>query len=239
MRSWIDAALSILLAPQCASCGEPLARPTHGAVCDACWQSIVPVPPPCCDCCGDVLLILSPRPGDRCLRCLQHPPLIERTRAIGLYEGTLRTLVHALKYAGRRSLARPLAALMRERQRELLDLADVAVPVPLHRARRRQRGFNQAEDLARGLGLPVVNGLRRSRHTATQAELSAADRIRNVAGAFDPAPEAAALVGRSVVLVDDVMTTGATLNACADVLRRGGAERVVALTAARAVTRWP
>ena len=103
------------------------------------------------------------------------------------YDGALRAIVHALKYDGRRSLARPLGGLMRERGAELLAGADCAVPVPLHRSRRRRRGFNQADDLARHLGLPVVPALRRVRATPPQAELPAARRHGNVRGAFAPA----------------------------------------------------
>jgi ComF family protein len=170
-----------------------------------------------------------------CPRCRRTAHQITVARAVGAYDGILRAIVHALKYDGRRSLARPLAALMRERGAAVLAGADAVVPVPLHRARRRQRGFNQAADLARELGLPLNHALRRARATTPQAALPAAQRHRNVRDAFSPTRTLEQLGGLTVVLVDDVRTTGATLEACALVLRRHGVREVRALTAARAV----
>ncbi|MCC7417474.1 MAG: ComF family protein [Acidobacteria bacterium] len=162
---------------------------------------------------------------------------MDRARAVGEYEGALRAVVHALKYGGRRSLARPLAALMRRRGAAVLEGADAVVPVPLHRARQRARGFNQAAELARLMGPPVRPALRRPRATAVQSGLPAAQRHRNVAGAFHATRAAEALRGRCVVLVDDVSTTGATLDACARALKLAGVSEVRALTAARVVSR--
>ncbi len=174
-----------------------------------------------------------------------------RVRVVGPYEGRLRDVLHAFKYDGRRSLAPALAALVRAQAADLLAAADVLVPVPLHGARRRARGFNQAHDLALALGLPVIPALRRVRATTAQTALTAAARRRNVRGAFELAPAAygrgrwstaarrrataAAIAGRVAVLVDDVITTGATLDACAAVLRAAGAAEVRAVTVARAV----
>jgi predicted amidophosphoribosyltransferase len=197
---------------------------------------------------------------------------VDRGRAVGAYDGALRAIVHALKYEGRRSLAQPLARLMRVRGADMLTGADWAVPVPLHPSRRRERGFNQAADLARHVGVPVRLALRRTRATQMQTGLPAAQRHRNVRGAFElasgqerregqegsacghaGAPSAAAalgcrrgapapvqkcgLEGSVVVLIDDVSTTGATLDACARVLKEvAGVREVRALTAARVVT---
>jgi ComF family protein len=164
---------------------------------------------------------------------------VDRARAVGAYDGALRAIVHALKYEGRRSLAKPLAGLMRIRGADILAGADCVVPVPLHPSRRRERGFNQAADLARHLGVPVRRLLRRQRATATQASLPAARRHRNVHGAFAVAPSwqgpQSGLEGAIVVLVDDVSTTGATLDACARVLKAAGVWEVRAITAARVV----
>ncbi len=153
----------------------------------------------------------------------------------------MRELLHAFKYHRRRLLARPLADLLREAASDLLAEADAVVPVPLHPWRQWQRGFNQADDLARGLGLPVWPVLRRHRTGPPQAKLSAADRPANVLGAYQLPPASRfarhpeRLSGRHLILVDDVMTTGATLDACSRVLLAAGVSRVLALTVARAV----
>jgi ComF family protein len=144
-----------------------------------------------------------------------------------------------LKYQARRSLARPLAAMMRARGADVLNGACHVVPVPLHHARRRERGFNQAADLARHLKVPVCHALRRVRATSTQTSLPAGQRHKNVHHAFAARRAARRLSGEIVVLVDDVCTTGATLEACARVLRAIGAAEVRALTAARAVGSRP
>jgi len=233
-----DAVLSVVLAPSCAACDQPLSHPTRGPVCDACWGSILPLTPPLCDRCGDPLPTwrVVTVPLASCPRCRRTPRAIDRARAIGAYDGALRAIVHALKYEGRRSLARPLGDMMRERSAEIIAGAACAVPVPLHPARRRHRGFNQAADLARRLGMPVVPALRRVRATATQMGLPASRRHANVRGAFAATRAAASLAGAVVVVIDDVSTTGATLEACARVLKEAGVAEVRALTAARVVS---
>jgi ComF family protein len=150
----------------------------------------------------------------------------------------LRDVLHALKYDKRRSVARPLAQLMAEAGAPVLDGADFVVPVPLHFWRHYRRGFNQASELARHVGLATVNALRRRRPTATQTDLPETERHQNVRDAFAIRRVARGAVQNAVVvIVDDVSTTGATLDACAAVLLAGGAKEVRALTAARAVSR--
>jgi ComF family protein len=238
-RAALDAILSVVFSPACAACDEALLYPTRGPVCGACWASILPLTPPLCDRCGDPLPSwrLVSLPLACCPRCRRGRRLIDRARAIGAYDGALRAIVHALKYEGRRSLARPLGRLMRERGADVLAGAACAIPVPLHPSRRRHRGFNQAADLARHVGIPVVPALRRVRATATQTGLPAARRHRNVREAFAATGAAASLSGTVVVLVDDVSTTGATLEACARTLKESGVSEVRALTAARVVGR--
>jgi ComF family protein len=230
--------LAVLFAPACAACEAPLDAPTRGPVCARCWGSILPLTPPFCDACGDPLPTWRAISATlaRCPRCRRTARRIARARAVGAYDGALRAIVHALKYDGRRSLARPLAALMRARGADVLDGAHAVVPVPLHPSRRRERGFNQAADLARHLRLPLVHALRRARATAAQASLPAGQRHGNVRGAFRATRHAPALAGLVVVLVDDVSTTGATLEACARALTEGGVREVRALTAARVVS---
>jgi ComF family protein len=174
----------------------------------------------------------------RCARCRRSQPVVACALAAGAYDGALRAIVHALKYEGRRSLARPLAALMRTRCAAVLAGADCLIPVPLHPSRRRARGFNQALDLARRLsagGPPVCAALRRVRATPTQTGLPAAQRHRNVRDAFTARRRTPSLRDAVVVLVDDVSTTGATLEACARVLIGMGVREVRAVTAARVV----
>lgn len=159
--------------------------------------------------------------------------------AFAAHDGVLRTLVHEAKYGGHASIARALGRRMRPSVADLLAGADGIVPVPLHPVRRLQRGFNQAEVLAQALGVPVRNVLRRRRWTRAQAQLTAARRRGNVAQAFALAwrpwrPVATGIRGQVLVLVDDVRTTGATLDACAAVLRQAGAAEVRALVVARA-----
>jgi ComF family protein len=182
---------------------------------------------------------------ERCPRCRRIPGLVDAARSAGLYEGPLRKIIHAFKYEGRRGLAGPLAAMMRTAGAGILADADAVVPVPLHPWRRLRRGFNQADDLARRLGLPVVRALWRVHATTPQAGLSSAARRRNIRDAFELSPFATARLRRAfveervVVLVDDVRTTGATLDACASVLKAAGAGEVRALTVARAVPPAP
>jgi ComF family protein len=207
--------LAVALGATCASCGELLEHPTHGPVCDRCWRAIRALPP----------------------SAFQVSSVIDRAQAIGAHEDVLRSIVHSLKYDGRRSLARPLGSLIRERCRWVLDGADLLVPVPLHSSRMRTRGFNQALDLARSLDLPVARAIRRVRATESQTGLSADERRRNIRGAFAGSRlrwRASKVDGRVVVLVDDVSTTGATLDECARVLSTMGAREVRAVTAARA-----
>jgi ComF family protein len=241
-RSSLDALLAATFAPCCAACGSVLDRPLDGPVCSACWSAIRLCSAPFCRTCGDPLAswrVISAA-LERCPRCRRRPPLVHAARAAGEYEGALREILHALKYDGRQGLARRLGALLRTSGADLLRDADCVVPVPLHAWRRLRRGFNQADTLARQLGPPVVHALWRMRPTPPQTGLNAAARRRNVRGAFIISPllwrrpRVRWLADRTVVLVDDVRTTGATLNACAAVLLEAGAREVRALTVARA-----
>lgn len=233
-----DALVTALLAPACAVCSDILDEPLSGCVCLRCWRSIRPITPPICDRCGDPLA----RAGVYCRDCSRQQSVVAGARAVGEYEGTLREIIHALKYAGRLSLAKPLAAQMRVRGNDVLRAVDCVVPVPLHWRREHQRGFNQAREIARHLGPPVVCALVRRRATRPQVGLAADRRKANVAGAF--AARRAwfrddRIRGKNVLLIDDVSTTGATLNACARVLQERGASAVYALTAAKVISRRP
>jgi ComF family protein len=197
---------------------------------------------PFCRTCGDSLpswRVISVA-LEQCPRCRRVRGLVDATCSAGEYEGPLRGILHAFKYEGRRGLAVPLAAMMRTAGTGILHDADASVPVPLHPWRRMRRGFNQADDLARRLEVPMLRALWRGRATAPQTGLNAAARRRNVRHAFGLSPFLSQkrcrrlLEGRVIVLVDDVRTTGATLDACAAALKGAGAREVRALTAARA-----
>lgn len=147
----------------------------------------------------------------------------------------MKEIIHALKYERRRSISPRLGSLMRECGAAALQDANAVVPVPLHPRREYDRGFNQAEDLAMHLGLPVMRLLKRVRHTPSQIELPKNQRQQNVKDAFGLQRSAIGEMPRIVVVVDDVSTTGSTLDACARVLKDAGVEEVRALTAARVV----
>ena len=220
-------ALDLLYPPRCALCGR------GGAfLCEACLGALPRAEGRRCGVCW-----LPLDPYEACRGCAEHRPAFSAVRAPFRYAGDVRTLVHAFKYEGRTTLAEPLTRALVGCYREHGLAADVVVPVPLKGRRRRQRGFNQALLLARGLGraagLPVAEALVRVRFPRPQARAtSAAERRRNVAGAF-AVVDATAVNGRRVLVVDDIATTGATLDACARALLDAGAAEVLALTLAR------
>ncbi|MGA2214454.1 MAG: ComF family protein [Bryobacteraceae bacterium] len=172
----------------------------------------------------------------RCALCRRGVRGFDAAYSFGFYEAELRQMIHLFKYGRVRTLAGPLGKLLaRALPRE--QAVDVIIPMPLHWRKRWQRGFNQSELLAREIGrrthTPVENALRRVRNTAAQAGLTSAKRRLNVSGAFQ-ASKPAAIDGRRVLLIDDVMTTGATAASCARALQRAGARQVTLLTLARA-----
>jgi ComF family protein len=232
MQLVLDPVLAVVFPSWCAACGAPLGRPTRAPLCEGCWVLPRHRGPVCR--CGFALPAGAEAPCGRCRRGLTP---FEAGASLGPYEAGLRTLVHELKYRGRRRIADRLAALMLAEAsvERLLEGRPLLVPVPLHPRRLRARGFNQAEliarAIARGAGLALESRALVRRHdTPPQAGLSAVQRRRNVRGAFAaPLPIAA----RPVVLVDDVFTTGATARACAAALREQGATEVRVVTAAR------
>jgi len=269
-----NALVRTFLSPSCVSCRTELDHPLESPVCERCWLQVAAVSPPWCSRCGDELSPgldpeaervsarlrdsasaaermgvgpHSPSKEDECPRCQRQRPSFEIARSAGRYEGPLREIVHVFKYNQRRLLAEPLGRMMRFAGADVLHEADAVIPVPLHPLRSLRRGFNQADDLARQLGLPVWRVLRRRRHGPPQATLPAPDRHRNLKSAFALSYQFAVrerwghapLRGRTVVLIDDVMTTGATLDACGSVLLEAGVRSVRALTAARAVAAPP
>ena len=223
---------AVLLAPLCLSCGAPLTSHPGSRVCAPCWDALELLPSTQCPGCGAPLPPGAPLRTALCGDCLGRRHVLARVHACGRYDGVLRALIHEVKYGGRTGLGHQLGRLARQHGAPVLEGADACVPVPLFVLKRLTRGFNQAALIAAELGLPVVRALRRRRWTPSQTALSAAGRHRNVAAAFAVRP--GTVRGRVLVLVDDVRTTGATLDACADVLLAGGAAEVRALVLARA-----
>ena len=181
--------------------------------------------------------------GGPCGVCQREAPAFDRAAVAGPYEGALRRAIHLFKYDRMKPLVRPLGERLAVAARGLSGFDapsgfDAIVPAPLHWGRRWERGFNQADLLAREVsrrsGIPLDRRLLRTRSTPPQAGLSAAERRRNVRGAFRAAREKASIRGKKLIVVDDVMTTGATLEACARALKRAGAAEVAVLTLARA-----
>jgi len=245
-----DAALRVLVAPLCVACDATLERPLSGPVCEFCWHAIPRLTPPCCPRCGDVCTPAA-HADTLCARCQRDRPIFEMARSAGAYDGSLRAIIHAFKYGKCRALGPPLASLLRQSGADVLQDADAVVPVPLHWRRLLVRGFNQADDLARGLGKPIWRLLRRRRSGPPQATLAGPRRADNVSQAFSERQRFAVgllprelrtvrfFEGPTVVLIDDVLTTGATANACARELIHAGVRRVRVLTVARAVAARP
>ena len=231
------AALEFLLPIACVSCERLLDPGEPGVVCGRCWARLKSLPHPQCERCG------HPTAGQRCRFCALLPPYVRAARSVAWVPGgSAGEIVHALKYGGWSRAAVGMA----ERMSRLHWLPDVVeernalVPVPLAPTRMRERGYNQSERLAAALGeiwkLPVWNNvLRRTRGTKSQTELTPEERKRNVAGAFEVPPETRQQIrGAHLVIIDDVMTTAATLNACAASLYQAGARTISYVTFGRA-----
>ncbi len=234
-------ALDALVPPLCLACDNPVSDP--GQFCVACFAAVHIIAPPLCERCG-VPFEAAGQGGATgvCGDCRENPPAWGRARAALAYDAVARRLVLPLKYADRPETARHLAPLLARAGAALLGEAEVIVPVPLHRGRLFARRYNQAAVLAKALakqGSPaLLDALMRTRATAPLGELGREERAREVAGAFAVRPtRAAALRGRRVVLVDDVLTSGATAGACARALLEAGAASVDVLALARALSR--
>jgi ComF family protein len=234
-----DSALNLLFPPLCMVCREQVGMAS--SLCAACWQKIGFLDGPCCECCG-LPFEFDPGPGTLCATCLARPPAFDRARAVMRYDEASKAPILALKHADRLDHVPGFARWLMRVGRVLLDEADVIIPVPLHGRRLWARRYNQAAELARALsrlsGKPAQNRvLLRAKPTQSQGEMpSAQARRRNVQGVFAVEAKMRPLVyGKVVLLIDDVLTTGATVEACARALKRAGTQKVHVLALARVV----
>jgi ComF family protein len=229
VRLLLGAMADLIVPPCCLACRTPLA--SHHLLCGRCWREVRFIRAPLCDVTGIPLPFDT---GERTVSAgaLADPPAYDRARAVACFTGTMRSLVHQFKYADRHDARALFGRWLAEAGRDLSPGIDVIVPVPMGRLRLLLRHFNQSAVLANELGqrtaLPVdPHLLIRARAAKRQVGLTRDQRRRNVAGAFRvPANRLGDLKGRNILLVGDVITTGATVNACARALKRAGAARV-------------
>jgi len=235
LRRLFGAALDLALPRLCAACREPVAGP---GLCPRCWSKLSFITRPYCERLG-IPFVYDPGPGILSMQAIAEPPAYHRARAAVRFDEISRALVHALKYGDRLDLAPMMGRWAAHAGCEILAEADALIPVPLHWRRLWTRRFNQSAMLAAAVsaqcGLPVAAGaLKRVKATAQQVGLSRTERAANVQGAFRvPADGKHAVVGRRLVLVDDVLTSGATVEGCARALLRAGAANVDVLVFAR------
>src|SRR5262245_15773048 len=237
MRAVFGLAVDVALPQLCACCREPVGSE---GLCPACWSRLSFLAPPYCERLG-IPFPYDPGPGVLSMEAISDPPAYRRARVAVRFDDVARALVHALKYGDRLDLAPMMGRWMATAGRVLTADADALIPVPLHWRRYWARRFNQsallAAPIAKASGVPVVLGaLKRVKATPQQVGLSQSARALNVQGAFRvSASGKAAVAGRRLILVDDVITTGATLDACARAPLRAGAADVSALAFARVV----
>jgi ComF family protein len=235
VRAVFRGALDIALPQLCPACREPI---DGRGLCPACWSKLSFISRPYCERLG-IPFVYDPGPGVLSMEAIADPPAYRRARAAVRFDEISRALVHALKYADRLDLAPMMGEWMSNAGGELLADADALVPVPLHWRRLWARRFNQSATLADAIsaksGVPVVSSaLKRVKPTAQQVGLSRSERAANVQGAFRvPAEDRGAVAGRRLILVDDVLTSGATVDGCARALLRAGAASVDVLIFAR------
>ena len=234
--------LDLVLPPVCSACRRPVER-AH-ALCGSCWAGLRPIERPYCERLG-IPFGYDIGEGALSAEAIAAPPPFDRARAAVLFEGPARDLVHALKYRDRTDVARLIGRMTARAGGEILADADLLIPMPLHRRRLWTRKFNQAALIAHEVGriagvAVAIDALVHVRPTRPQVGLGESERVANVRGAFRvPVNRRATVEGRRVVIVDDVLTTGATAAAATRALRRAGAKRIDVLTFARVAPGGP
>ncbi len=234
----VNHAIDVFLPPLCLSCRASVDG--HGGLCAGCWSRVNFIVPPVCERLGIPLPYATDEPVISAA-AMADPPAYHRARAAARYDEVMRALVHDLKYRDRQEGVRLFASWLVNAGQPFFSDADILVPVPLYRLRLWSRRFNQSALLARAVSsrtqIPVnLFCLQRKRRTASQVGLTLEQRKRNVRGAFAvPDKWRGAIADKNLILVDDVITTGATANACARILKRAGAKRVDILALARVV----
>ncbi|MGH1419346.1 MAG: ComF family protein [Hyphomicrobiaceae bacterium] len=249
-QSWLSAPAKVLqrgikgfgdlvIPPVCLGCKQPMTA--HHTLCSSCWRSITFIGPPVCDRLG------LPMPYDTggemvSAAAARHPPVYNKARFVAHYDGQMRHLIHDFKYRDQQDARRLFGRWLTTAGRELLTNANLIVPVPLYRSRLLHRRFNQsmilANEVSRLTGIPTDPfTLSRTRPTKQQVGLTLAQRQRNVRGAFQvPRKRRKFIANKNIVLIDDVVTTGATVESCAQVMVNSGAARVDVLSLARVTT---
>ena len=233
-RRLVDA----VLPPLCMRCQQIVDAP--GLLCPTCWQNLIFISASHCNSCG-LPFEMVVEPGTVCGGCLRKKQVYNHARAAVAYDENSKSLALSLKYGDRTDIADGLARLMVQAGGEVLETADIIAPVPLHWSRLFARRYNQsallAQSIARQTGIPLCQDLLvRHRKTPSQGKLRARERYRNVRAAFSMRMAKTSLIkDKTVLLIDDVLTTGSTVNGCARILLRHGAKRVNVLTLARVV----
>ncbi len=236
MRWLAKNVLDVLLPPVCPVCGEPVYENT--TLCPKCFGALHFITDPCCRVCG------RPFPFDMlgdpvCANCLSSTPLFHKARAVVIYDQMAKKIILPFKHGDRLDFTPLIAKMMAARDKEMIENADYIIPVPLHRLRLLKRKYNQSALLARALTKNfhkayVPDGLKRIRSTPKQGKLSPDERVHNVAKAFRVNLHYD-FKGKSILLIDDVLTTGATANECTKILLKAGAKQVDILTFATTI----
>ncbi|WP_279342299.1 ComF family protein [Geotalea sp. SG265] len=234
--------LDILFPPLCHRCRMYIPNAGDVHLCTDCLRSVVPIDSPLCPQCG-IPFVTEEGIDHPCGACISHPPAYAAARSAFVFEGSIQELIHRFKYGHKTHLYRPLALMVARQLRGFATLAaaDLIIPVPLHKKRLRWRSYNQAVLLAGVLAkewaIPLSRtALQRTRWTEPQINLAADQRRQNVQGAFSVS-QPKTIAGRRIIVVDDVLTTGSTVEECTKVLKKAGAAEVFIVTVARALQR--